>query len=802
MPVDYVRLRELFILLCDLPEHDRVAQIEQHCADEPELRTELERLLRKDESTIGILPDSDPSAGIEIHLNDVHGHTMPDRIGSYEIQRLLGEGGMGIVYLARQHNPQRPVAVKIVRGGLLSRDLRRRFEFEASVLALLKHPGIAQIYEAGMHDDGGSGQPYFAMEYVDGPPLMQYVAERNASIPERLELFAMICDAAHHAHQKGVIHRDLKPGNVLVVEQSRDVGKATPIHSVQPKILDFGVARATDADLQVTTLQTKAGQLIGTLPYMSPEQVEGHTDRLDIRSDVYSLGVMLYELLVGQRPYEIGQSSVVSASRLILESFPTPLSSINRVFRGDLNTITMKALEKDPQYRYQSASELAGDIRRFLNHEPILARPATMLYQLSRFARRHRTLVAAAVCIVLLAIVGIASVFWQASLTKAEAQTRQEVAGFLREVLTSVDPAKTAGEPLTVRVMLDDAAIKLDTQFKRAPLVRGELHDAIGSTYYLLGAFHEAERHLRLAVRDFESASGARSDSTLRAMAALGLTMSQLDRLDEARAYLEEAYARVADHDSETARRLRTNLAIVFDELGLDEEAEQLYGESYARAVRTLGVDDPTTLQVQNNLAKSLMDHRKFDQALPLFVDGVQRCRAVNGDDHPDTIMMLANLSTLYNNMGQVALASPLAQEAAERSLRVLGPTHLGTLRRQHALIVIEFRLGQIEMARSHAYELLATCDRLLGGHHRETISALETVAMIVGLGGSLESAEQLALERYGQLEAALGAGHRLTGRVAHLLQNIYDEWGKLEEQTYWRERVEASAFNPWESRQ
>ncbi len=279
--------------------------------------------------------------------------------GNYRVSRLVGVGGMGEVYEAQQDKTGRRVAIKVIRSELISADLHRRFEHEVRVLARLQHPGIAQVYEAGRVETAGGNTPYFAMEFVEGRTLTKYAADQKLSIRERLDLFLKICEAVEHAHRKGVIHRDLKPANILIDT------------SGQPRILDFGVARATDADVQTTTIHTDIGKVIGTLPYMSPEQISGNPDALDTRSDVYSLGVILYELLAGKPPYDIGRAQIHEAARVIREKEPTQLGQLDRSLRGDLETIVGKALEKERARRYQSVGDVAADIKRHLTHLPI-----------------------------------------------------------------------------------------------------------------------------------------------------------------------------------------------------------------------------------------------------------------------------------------------------------------------------------------------------------------------------------------------------------------------------------------------
>jgi WD40 repeat protein/predicted Ser/Thr protein kinase len=398
------RIEALFHEAADLSPEEQRTLLDTACRDDPELRAAVEKLLADDArlrlgTSAAAILDSPvlrtacpTDRASEPMLPPQGNRLLPHHIGRYRVLRLLGEGGMGAVYEAEQDSPHRVVALKVVRPGLVTTALLKRFAHEVEILGRLHHPGIAQIYEAGVAEDG---QPFFAMEFIRGLPLDEYARLRSLTVQARVELMARVCDAVQHAHDQGVIHRDLKPANVLVDE------------SGQPKVLDFGVARATDADLLSGAGLTQTGQLLGTPSYMSPEQVTADPAAIDRRADVYALGVVLFELLVHRLPLQLANRPLAEAARLILEEEPPRLGSINPELRGDLETIVAKALEKDAARRYPSAAELAADLRRWLAHEPIQARPSSALYQLRKFARRHKALVGGAVATVTALVLGL-----------------------------------------------------------------------------------------------------------------------------------------------------------------------------------------------------------------------------------------------------------------------------------------------------------------------------------------------------------------------------------------------------------
>ena len=709
-------------------------------------------------------PTSAPESGnciMGVAASSLGGDTQPllSNLGRYRIIRLLGEGGMGSVYEAEQDFPQRTVALKVIRAGYATAEMLRRFENETQALGRLQHPGIAQIYDAGTAETPFGRQPYFAMELVRGETLLAYSDEHKLSLRQRLELFAKICDAVQHAHQRGLIHRDLKPANLLVDETG------------QPRILDFGVARLTDSDAQATR-QTDVGQLVGTLAYMSPEQVLGDLEEVDTRSDVYALGVILYELLARKMPYPIGRQ-IHEAVRAICDEEPAALSSMNRSYRGDIETIVGKALEKDKTRRYASAAELAADLRRHLHDEPIVARPPSTTYQLQKFARRNKALVTGVAAVFVVLVLGIAASAWEAVQARRAEASAEAVNDFLQNDLLSQASASSQSGPhtipnpgLTVRTALDRAAARIRGKFDKQPAVEAGIRYTIGRTYIDLGQYPEARTQLERALALYRGSLGADNPKTLHTVNSLAYLAELQGKFAEAESLSTRALAierRVLGPDSPDALATMNQLAVVLWDQGKYAEAETLDSQSFEIDSRVLGAENPATLGAMNTLAVVYAVQGKFTQAEPLLSQVVEVRRRTLGPDHPGTLRTMVNLANVFEGEGKYAQAEALLTQVVEIQRRVLGPEHPNTLGAMNDLGDIYDDEGKFAQAEALYSQTVEIERRTLGPEHPDTILAEGNLAGVYAHLGQYTEAETLRRHALAVRERVLGPNHPRT---------------------------------------
>lgn len=726
------------------------------------------------------------------------GSPLPAWIAGYRILRKLGEGGMGVVYEAEQQEPRRSVALKVIRGGSAVDDhMVRLFQREAQSLARLKHPGIAAIHEAGRTEDG---QRYIVMELVQGIPLDAYLVSRSAAagderawLKERLALFLEICEAINYAHQKGVIHRDIKPGNILVQDASESGGfSGTGSTAVRIKILDFGLARITEPDAIGATALTEFGQIQGSLPYMSPEQAGGLPDEIDLRADVYALGVILYEMLTRQRPYEVVGRKIHEAVRVIIEEPPRHPSACNRLLRGDLETILLKALEKDPGHRYQNVIAFAEDIERYLTDQPILARPPSATYQLRKLIRRHKgAFASAAVLVALLVGFGITmSVMFERQRAErlradAERDEAEQINAFLQQMLSSIDPEKARGREVTVREVLDEAARKAETGFAEQPEVEAGVRSTIGLTYMALGRYDEAEPHLRRALAMRDSLLGENDPEVASSANDLAALLLRKGEADSALPLFERALANqrrlLGSESAEVATSLE-DLSLLLKEKGEYARAESLGEAALEIRRKVLGEKSPEVASSLSNLAALLQAQGKGADAESCCREALAVRRSLYGDRHPDIALSLNNLAMILQDQGRYAEAEPLMREALDTGRQVLGEGHPSVASAMNNLAMLLGYEGKHAEAEGLYREALALYGRQLGAEHPYIASTLNNLGSALQAQGRDAEAEQAYRQALEMRRHLLGREHPAVATTLNNLAMTLADEGKLEQ--------------------
>ena len=728
----------------------------------------------------------DPSTGSSA-FEDLVEIPIGESIGPFKLLDKLGEGGFGVVYLAEQSSPvKRRVALKLIKAGMDTKAVIARFEAERQALAIMDHPGIARVYEAGVTE---AGRPYFVMEHVQGEPISTYCDRHRLTTEERLELFKKVCDAVQHAHTKGIIHRDLKPSNILVSVNQSDVP--------QSKIIDFGIAKATSQQLSEHTVYTQQGQLIGTPEYMSPEQAEMTNVDIDTRTDIYSLGIILYELLAGKLPFDGGSLRLAPMNeiqRIIREQDPprpsTRLSSLDNIdastiaasrrsrigeltskLRKELEWIPLKAIRKNRTERYETAKALGDDVERYLRGEALEAGPESRLYRFSKAVRRNKGPVTAAALIVLVLVAGIVGMAIianyaaeQAAIASKNAHTAtinmelaqrrsdqlQAVADFQAKQLAEID-VSTMGASLRRRILQDmgiqpsvaagmdfaGAALELldeqvftrtysaiNEQFEDQPLVRAQLLDSLGVTLIGVGLLEDAEQPLETAVQLRREWLGDEHEDTIRSIGNMGKLLIEQGRLEEAATYCSKAL--------ENARSV-------------------------------LGDQDPVTLEAINDMGLVLVYQGRFDEALPYWTDAMEGRRKVLGDRHPETLISIHNMGGLLHATGMYEQARDQFMEVLNVRRELLGDDHADTLISIGSVGSLLASMGLFDEARALQLEALQTSRRTLGNEHPYTLTAINNMGNMLTDQGLFEEAMPYYSEALETRRRVLGDEHPST---------------------------------------
>jgi serine/threonine protein kinase len=703
-----------------------------------------------------------------------------DQIGPYTLLRVLGEGGMGTVYLAEQKTPvERQVALKVIKLGMDTRDVIARFEAERQALAVMDHPGIARVFDGGATE---AGRPFFVMEFVHGEPITQFCDRGALTIHDRIALFIDVCRAVQHAHQKGIVHRDLKPSNVLVTVQD---GRPAA------KIIDFGVAKAVEKPLTEKTFATGVGHFVGTPAYMSPEQLGLTGQDIDTRADIYSLGVLLYELLAGARPFEsreleTGYNLVeairneepirpsarlteiaLDAQRRIAGSRQTDTVSLRRSLAHDLDWIALKAMEKERSRRYDTANSLAGDLQRYLNDEPVSARPPSRSYRLRKFVRRHRVGVGAAAAILLLIVTSAGVIVAQSARVArerdraaTEAAKARSINEFLQQMLGSADPTGTGSRTVTVVDALSAAERRVDATLGSQPEVAAAVRRTLAATYQGLGEYERADKILTGAVAT--SRAAGRQQDLIADLGQLADLRRTHDKRDEALGLGREALdlARASGAAPEQIAELQFVIAETLREKGEADAALPIATEVLEARRRIFGADSYQVGSSYQQLAHIALDRGDFARAQELFQQAVDQMRKARGPQHFATVRVLNDLATTYITSGDFDKALITLDEVATLQRATLGDTHAELATSIENLANVLYRLKRYPEAIVKLEDVLAIRRKAFGEDSMPVARTMFNLGQVYTNTKDLVKAEQTLPEAVARLGRALGAKH------------------------------------------
>jgi eukaryotic-like serine/threonine-protein kinase len=783
-PERWKQVREVLEAALEVSSTERAALLDNACAGDLALRAEVEELIAAYEEDF---LEHTPLDGMDRQLaeerspgSSLEGHF----IGPYKIIRELGKGGMGAVYLAMRADDeyQKRVAIKLVRRGMDSDYVLSRFRHERQILASLDHPNIARFLDGGASEDG---LPYFVMEYIEGQPIDKYCDENRLTTVERLRLFQTVCSAVHYAHQNLIVHRDLKPGNILVTAD----GTA--------KLMDFGIAKLLNPNLYARTLvPTALSFRLMTPDYASPEQVKGNS--ITTASDVYSLGVLLYELLTGHRPYQFRTYTPQEIERVICEEQPEkPSTAVNRVettptpdgstrvmitpelvsrtregqpdklkkkLAGDLDNIVLMAMRKEPLRRYLSVEQFSEDIRRHLEGLPCIARQDTFAYRTGKFMLRNRIAVAVAAAFVILTLVSAVLIVRQSIRTARERDKAQQVSAFLVELFNVSDPGEARGNSITAREILDKGAARVERELADQPEVQATLMNTIGQVYGKLGLYEAAQPLYEKALQRRRETLGEESPEYAESLNYLAMIYEAKSDYPTAEQLLRQVLAirrRVLGKEHNEVARSLNNLAYTLSLKGNTQEAEPMFREAIVMH-RKIGGNEHNELAItMNNFALLLDNTGRYEEAENLFKEALAMRRRLLGEDHPDTAVGINNLAGLYQRKGNLSAAAQLYAEALALTRKSLGEEHPTVATIMNNLAVVLSSIDKKQEAERLFRESLAIRRRHFGEEHSDVATSLNNLGLLLYERSDYEEAEKLYRQALAIHRKLLGDQHR-----------------------------------------
>lgn len=798
MPKTWDQVKEILALALEQSPAERIAFIRQACGEDADVRAEVESLLLHHSQADSLLEHS-PAANVLGFSPDV---MVGKRVGAYRVVREIGQGGMAIVYLGERddQNYRKRVAIKMVKPGTGTEQVLQRFRNERQALAALDHPYIVKLLDGGSSPEGF---PFLVMDYVEGLPIDQYCDRNHLPIEGRLRLFREVCSAVQYAHQNLVIHRDLKPGNILINAEGL------------PRLLDFGIAKILNPECFQAPLVTQTSWHPLTPGYASPEQVRG--DAVTSATDVYSLGVLLYEILTGCLPYHLVANNWRDIERQICEDEPSRPSTrvgtdqapstataearrsepkqLARLLRGDLDWLTMKALEKDPSRRYATPSELSADIGRHLAHEPVLARPASAVYRSRKYVRRHPVGVAVAAGLVLLLAGFAVTQSLQLRRITRERDRANRVTEFMEGMFKVSDPSEARGSSVTAREILDKASNNIDSGLARDPELQAHMMYVMGSVYRGLGLFPRAQILFQRSADIRRRVLGPENLETLRSLDDLGWTLNQQGHAAEAEKLQRETVAtrrRVFGEENLDTLKSISNLAWTLDREGNYTEAEKLERKALEIRRRIEKTEDKETLSAMNNLAATLGHEGHYAEAESLKRATLESRRRLLGPEHPETLTAMNNLATTLQQEGHYAEAEKLQRETLNLQRRILGPEHPDTLRSMNNLARTLVSEGHFVEALELQREVLPIKQRVLGPEHQDTLWAMKELALTLQSNGQYAEAEKLQRQTLEVQRRVLGPDRPNTlSTLANLADTLRRERNYLEAEQMQRHAIE-----------